>query len=56
MTFESVVMAEAALRRNGFGRYAERPDVHGVIHCPEPPFREQLHPSGPIYSSGRFWK
>ena len=56
LSFASVSDAEAALRRNGFARYAERPDVHDFIRCPEPPFREQDHPNGPIYSSGRSWR
>jgi hypothetical protein len=55
LAFGTAVEAERALRRNGFRRYAEAPDAHEVIPCPEPPFWLGEHPSGPIYSSGRFW-
>jgi hypothetical protein len=55
MSFESTEAAESALRLNGFARYAEDSRASSFLHCPEPPFRRQPHPNGPIYSSGRFW-
>lgn len=56
LKFKSPAEAEAALRLNGFGRYAEDPRAASFLHCPEPPFISRPHPNGPIYSSGRFWQ
>ena len=56
LTFPSVADAEAALRRNGFARYAEDKKAQEFIAVPQPPFHEQPHPSGPIYSSGSYWR
>ena len=48
--------ARRALRRNGFRRFAEEADLQAFLHPPSPPFRRTIHPNGPIYSSGRFWR
>jgi hypothetical protein len=56
LAFPSVAEAEAALRRNGFTRFAEDKKAQGFIAVPQPPFHERPHPNGPIYSSGRFWR
>lgn len=55
MMFPSVAEAERALRRNGFGRFAEDPEAKDFLLPPPPPFTRREHPNGPIYSSGRFW-
>ena len=52
--FATTAAAEAALRKNGFGKCypdAEARRVHRRTRGP----RRTSHPSGPIYSSGRFW-
>lgn len=54
--FTSIQEAEAALRRNGFARYAEDKNVQDFIAKPKPPFHRRPHPNGPIYSSGRYWQ
>lgn len=56
LSFPSVAEAEAALRRNGFDRFLEDRQAQEFIALPKPPFQEQTHPSGPIYSSGKFWR
>ena len=56
MTFPTKIEAEKALQRNGFRRYADDPKAQESIGIPKPPFRRSVHPNGPIYSSGRFWK
>ena len=56
LSFSSVAEAEAALRRNGFRRFAEDKKAQEFIAVPKPPFYERPHPNGPIYSSGRFWR
>ena len=56
MTFGSSAFAETELRLNGFRRFAEDERAASFLHCPQPPFTRRSHPSGPIYSSGRFWK
>jgi hypothetical protein len=56
MPFTSMAEAEAALRRNGFRPFAEDLNSVEFLRQPEPPFKESVHPNGPIYSSGRFWK
>lgn len=53
--FPTLRLAELALRLNGFGRLAEWKEAPAGL-APPPPFFEDRHPSGPIYSSGRFWK
>jgi hypothetical protein len=53
--FSSVAEAQQALRRNGFARFAEDEEAQEFIAVPQPPFYEDAHPNGPIYSSGRFW-
>jgi hypothetical protein len=55
MKFALLTEAEAALLRNGFRRYADDTKVQEFIAVPQPPFKRQPHPNGPIYSSGRFW-
>lgn len=56
LIFPSKADAEVALFGNGFRRYAEDGRAQGFIARPEPQFRRQPHPNGPIYSGGRFWK
>ncbi|RJP93884.1 MAG: hypothetical protein C4518_05080 [Desulfobacteraceae bacterium] len=56
LSFPLVVEAEAALRRNGFSRFAEDKKAQEFIAIPQPPFHERPHPNGPIYSSGKFWR
>jgi hypothetical protein len=48
--------AEVALLRNGFRRFAGDADASKTMTPPAPPFHQQPHPNGPIYSNGRFWK
>jgi hypothetical protein len=48
--------ATDALRRNGFSRYADSPNLQSFRRPPSAPFHRGPHPNGPIYSSGRFWK
>jgi hypothetical protein len=55
LTFVDRREAEHALRCNGFQRLAERADLdQNAVH--EPPFQEDEHWNGQIYSSGRFWR
>ncbi len=57
LTFPSRIEAEAGLYANGFRR-PEIPPGWPKAHppgAPQPPFFEDSHPNGPIYSSGRFW-
>jgi hypothetical protein len=56
LTFSSAEEAQAALERNGFRRFEDASDLRGLLRAPVPPFVEGSHPSGPIYSSGRFWR
>lgn len=56
LKFDSGTEAEAALRRNGFKRFADDTKAHEFIAIPRQPFHRRPHPNGPIYSSGRFWK
>ncbi len=53
--FRSRPEAEIALRFNGFGRLAEWADAPADL-APPPPFFEDEHPNGPIYSSGQYWR
>jgi hypothetical protein len=55
LKFASTLVAEEALRRNGFKRFDLDEEAQKFIHKPEPPFFERAHPNGPIYSSGRLW-
>lgn len=60
MAFPSEMLAEIALRKNGFRRFNEEtmknPYMKTYIAVPLPPFVKSLHPNGKIYSSGRFWR
>lgn len=56
LSFPSETDAIAALKRNGFVRYADDTEMQSFISTPQPPFRPGSHPNGKIYSSGRFWK
>jgi hypothetical protein len=56
ITLKSVHDAEDALTRNGFRRFAADAKAREFLSPPTPPFVESRHPSGPIYSSGRYWK
>lgn len=53
--FDSPADAESALKRNGFSRYLENPDVEDFIGLPRGEFHERPHPNGRIYSSGEYW-
>lgn len=55
LRFASKQDAFRALRRNGFGRFTEDNESQKFIAPPHPPFYEDQHENGPIYSSGRFW-
>jgi hypothetical protein len=54
--YESLDTAEAALRINGFDKYSNDPEAPGFIALPEGEFEFRDHPSGRIYSTGRFWE
>ena len=56
IVFPSLYDARTGLRKNGFRLYTEDLESQKFIVPPKPPFRESLHPNGPISSSGRFWK
>jgi hypothetical protein len=56
LAFPSAISAKEALGRNGFRRFAESPDLQSFLRPPSAPFRRSIHPNGPIYSSGRFWR
>jgi hypothetical protein len=56
MTFASVNAARESLGRNGFRRFAEQADLQTFLRPPSAPFQRTIHPNGPIYSSGRFWR
>lgn len=53
--FPEVETAEHALMRNGFERYTNTDTASAFLHPPGPPFTADVHPSGKIYSSGRYW-
>ena len=55
LEFVSAGEAETALKRNGFGRYADDPQVRQFILPPEPPYHASDQPNGAIYSTGDFW-
>ena len=56
LKFASEEDAFRALRRNGFHRFAVDKKSQEFIAYPRPPFYEDQHDNGPIYSSGRFWQ
>lgn len=56
LSFSNQKEAETALARNGFERFAGNPSLRTFLIPPAPPFREDEHPNGPIYSSGEFWQ
>jgi hypothetical protein len=56
MAFPSADAARESLDRNGFRRFAENSDLQSFLRPPSAPFRRTIHPNGPIYSSGRFWR
>lgn len=56
LDFHSISEAGEALKRNVFARYDEDKKAQEFIAKPNPPFRKQPHPHGPIYSPGRYWK
>jgi len=53
--FQSRPEAELELHYNNFYRVADEPNEAWVTG-PPPPFFEDEHPNGPIYSSGRYWR
>lgn len=54
--FASATEAADALRWNGFERFDRRREEGSFIAPPQPPFQRGEHPSGPIYSSGKYWR
>ena len=56
LDFNSIEEAEIALTRNGFRKYADDKKAQEFIAKPQPPFHQQPHPNGPIYSSGKYWR
>ena len=56
MAFPSADAARESLDRNGFRRFTENSDLQSFLRPPSAPFRRAVHPNGPIYSSGRFWR
>jgi len=56
LVFESTNHAREALIANRFREFSDSPDLQSLVHPPPAPFHRTLHPNGPIYSSGRFWK
>ncbi len=55
MQFVSWPEAESELRANDFGRLRDDPEAERT-GAPTPPFYEDVHPHGRIYSSGQFWR
>jgi hypothetical protein len=56
IVFRSADAAVEGLSRNGFLRLAEHNELQSFLNPPGAPFRRVVHPNGPIYSSGRFWR
>jgi hypothetical protein len=56
IAFPSASSAMEALGKNGFRRFADSTDLQTFLRPPSAPFRRSVHPNGPIYSSGRFWR
>ena len=56
INFSSIKSATTALRKNDFRQYSKDPEAQKFIRHPKPPFFEDRHPNGYIYSSGMFWK
>ena len=57
LAFDSVLDAQTALARNGFVRYPDSDEMAQLLTPPESgSFHERAHSSGPIYSSGRYWR
>lgn len=56
INFDSEQVAQSSLIRNGFRRYSEDLKAQDFIRPPQSPFFRAIHPNGPIYSSGRYWK
>lgn len=55
MTFFSSDQAKQALDNNGFSLYAEDEMLQKFVVAPQHPFGHRDHPSGKIYSSGKYW-
>lgn len=55
LAFNSRDDAEAALERNGFGRYKDDEQAQEFIAKPTSPFRVSQAMIRPIYSSGEYW-
>ena len=56
LQFHNESLATNGLLTNGFRRLSDDPDAQSFLVPPAPPFSRRYHPSGSIYSSGRFWK
>lgn len=55
LRFPSEANAEAALLRNGFSQLNLDAEWKKRLTPPSEPFWRTTHPSGPIYSSGKYW-
>ena len=53
---QSVDDAIVKLKRNGFFRYTDEPNLPLTHVPPSRPFHIGKHPNGKIYSSGRYWR
>ena len=56
IAFPNADSAFAALARNGFARLIEDTHLQSFLSPPAGPYQERSHPSGRIYSSGRYWR
>lgn len=55
MNFFSEDQAKAALENNDFSWYKDDELLQRFVHLPLHPFGHTQHPSGKIYSSGKYW-
>jgi len=55
MNFFSEDQAKAALENNDFSWYEDDELLQRFVHLPLHPFGHTEHPSGKIYSSGKYW-
>ena len=54
--FASLEHTVTALMRNGFDLYRVALAAQRYLSPPQPPFHVSQHPSGAIYSSGKYWR
>ncbi|MCF8260333.1 MAG: hypothetical protein K9J12_06135 [Melioribacteraceae bacterium] len=55
MIFPTINEAIEGLKRNGFRRYVEDREFQEITLPPSKPYHIAKHPSGKIYSSGKYW-